>query len=352
MTEKDLKYVISVLKGEKLLDIPDWYAVLGFLFCHRIAGLFYNRAQYCGIELPKKVKKLLKDTYEKQCRKVVFMRNELSIITQKLSEIKAPYMLLKGSVLSNLCEEDARVYSDGERVSNDIDLLCQQDGITTISKALNELGFVQGVYDSTSDTIKEFSRLEIVKRRMNRGEVAPFVKKTGNSEFPFIEVDINFSLGNTPAEGAALLNDMIDETKEHKGKVLMRVPNSELFFLHLIMHQYKESCLLFMVERSKDLDLYKLADIYYLFKANILDFSHLEDLIKKHSLQQESGTVLKQVGEVFMDGEIRSYANKFDSNVPIIIDYENKKSYEWQRTIVQRLCSLDSKQFLREVKYD
>ena len=352
MTEKDLRYVVSVLKGESPTREPDWYAVLGFLSCHRIAGLFYNRAQGCEINLPKKVEKLLKETYEKQRRKVVFMRKELSLITQKLSEIKAPYMLLKGSVLSNLCEEDTKVYSDGERASNDIDLLCQQDGITAISKALYDLGFVQGIYDSTTDTIKEFSRLEIVKRRMNRGEVAPFVKKTGNSEFPFVEVDINFSLGNTPAEGVALLKDMIEETVEHKGKVLMRVPDSELFFLHLIMHQYKESCLLFMVERSKDLDLYKLTDIYYLFKADILDFLHLEELVEKHSLQQEIGTVLKQVGEVFMDEEIMCYANKFDSDFPVIIDYENKKNYEWNGTIYQRLCSLDSKQFLREVKHD
>ena len=120
--------------------------------------------------------------------------------------------------------------------------------------------------------------------------------------------------------------DMIEETVEQKGKILMRVPDSELFLLHLIMHQYKESCLLFMVERSKDLDLYKLADIYYLFKADIIDFVHLEELVEKHSLQQEIGTVLKQVGEVFMDEEIMCYANKFDSNVPIIIDYENKKN--------------------------
>ena len=352
MTEKDLRYVVSVLKGETPTYVPDWYAVLGFLSCHRIAGLFYSRAKSCEIDLPKKAEKLLKETYEKQHRKVSFMRNELSHITQKLSDIKAPYVLLKGSVLSNLCEEDTIIYSDGERVSNDIDLLCKQDGITTISKALYELGFVQGIYDSTSDTIKEFSRLETVKRRMNRGEVAPFVKKTGNSEFPFVEVDINFSLGNTPAEGVALLKDMIEETIEQKGKILMRVPDSELFFLHLIMHQYKESCLLFMVERSKDLDLYKLADIYYLFKADIIDYLHLEELVEKHSLQQEIGAVLKQVGEVFMDEEITGYVNQFDSNVPIIIDYENKKNYEWNGTIYQRLCSLDSKQFLREVKHD
>ena len=352
MTEKDLRYVILVLKGEKPKNLPNWYTLLGFLFSHRIAGLFYKRAQKCGVNLPKKVENLLKLTFEQQKRKVNFMRNELSHITQKLSKSKVPYMLLKGSVLSNLNEKDKKIYFDGERISNDIDLLCQQDGITAISKALYELGFVQGVYDYDSDMIKKFSRLEIVKRRMNRGEIAPFVKKTENPEFPYIEVDINFSLGNTPLEGATLLKDMVMETVEYKGKVLMRIPNIELFFLHLIMHQYKESCLLFMVEHNKDLDVYKLADIYYLFKTYTLDFEYLESMIKKYSLYQEIGTVLKQVGEVFIDDEIVKYANKFNSFSPFIVDYENKKNFKWSGTVFQRLCSLDSKRYLSEVNYD
>lgn len=352
MTEKDLKYVVSVLKGEKCVEDPDWYAVLGFLSCHRIAGLFYNRSQKCGIELPKKAEKILKETYERQRRKVVFMRKELAAITMKLSEMQVPYMLLKGSVLTNFGGDDIVIYADGERAFNDIDLLSLPNGIAAISQVLRELGFVQGVYDRNLDEIKEFTRPEIVKRRMNRGEVAPFVKKTRDAEFPFIEVDINFSLGNTPSEGSALLRDMIENSVEYNGKVPMKVPDGALFFLHLIMHQYKESCLMFMVERNKDLDLYKLADIYYLLKGDVLDYERLEMLVKRHSLNQEIGAVLKQVGEVFMDDEITDFANKFDSTIPVIIDYENKRNYEWTGTIVQRLCSLDSRKYLIEVKRD
>lgn len=352
MTGQDLKYVVSVLKDEKTNGAPDWYAVLGFLSCHRIAGLFYKHAKKCGLELPKKAEKILKETYERQRRKVVFMRKELAAITTNLSEMKVPYMLLKGSVLTNLGEDDIVIYADGERSSNDIDLLSLPEGITPISKTLRELGFIQGEYDRNSDAIKEFSRTEIVKRRMNRGEVAPFVKKTGNTEFPFIEVDINFSLGNTPSEGSALLREMIENSVEYNGKVPMKVPDGALFFLHLIMHQYKESCLMFMVERNKDLDLYKLADIYYLLKADVLDYERLEMLVKKHSLNQEVGTVLKQVGEIFADYEITDYAKKFESIEPIVIDYENKKGYKRRGTIIQRLCSLDSEKYLIEVGKD
>ena len=45
MTGQDLKYVVSVLKDKKTNGAPDWYAVLGFLSCHRIAGLFYKHAK-------------------------------------------------------------------------------------------------------------------------------------------------------------------------------------------------------------------------------------------------------------------------------------------------------------------
>ena len=353
MTEKDLEYVISVLKEEKTEYIPDWYSVTGFLLSHRIAGLFYNRAKRSGNQLPKKIEKILCEIFEKQKRKVNFMRDELFIITQKLSENKVPYMLLKGSVLNNLSDDSKKIYEEGERVSNDIDLLVKQDGITVVSNLLQELGFIQGYYDLSKNKIEEFSRIEVIKRRMNRGEIAPFIKMSDKAEFPFVEVDVNYSLGNTPIEGLELLEEMISSSSEYAGKVLMRVPNEELFFLHLITHQYKESCLMFMVKNSKNLDLYKLADIYYLYKANILDKPELERLIEKYGMQQQAGTVLKQVGEIFADEEIQNYVSKFKSNEPIVIDYDKKKAYSWCADIKQRLCNFDEQRCLKELNnYD
>lgn len=350
MTEKDLECVISVLKEKKVAKKADWYSVLGFLFFHRLAGLFYSRAKKQDLAFPKKIEKILQETFLKQQRKVVFMRKQLKEITERLSQAGARYMLLKGSVLCNIAEEDVNIYQDGERVSNDIDLLVKSDEIASVGKLLYELGFVQGRYISEDDTIQEFSRLEIVKRRLNRGEVAPFVKKTGDKEFPFIEVDVNFSLGNTPSEGQKLLEEMIDSARTYKGKVKMSVPMEELFFLHLIMHQYKESRLFFMVDRAKDLDLYKLADIYYLFHSGVLDFQRLYKLVEKHGLQQQTGSVLKQVGEAFFDEKIIGYAKKFECEPPTVIDYERKKEYGWQADVRKRLCAADSKKYLKEIK--
>ena len=346
----DLNYIISVLKGEAQSYQPNWYSVLGFLSCHKIEGLFYNRSCKQGIELPKKIEKILRETFERQQRKLILMREGIKEISQKLLQKQVPHILLKGSVLSNIGKDDIVIYEDGERTSNDIDLLVKSDEISMTEKALYEAGFIQGEYDAENGRIKEFSRFEIVKRRMNRGELAPFIKLTGNKEFPFVEVDVNFSLGNTPTEGQTLLTEMIDSATLYNGKIVMSVPTEELFFLHLIMHQYKESCSLFMVERNKDLDLYKLADIYYLLKADTLDRERIEKLVEKHALQHAMGAVLQQVGQAFADKNIEDYSKKFETEQPTVIDYENKKEYGWKNTIRARLGTFNAKKYLRERK--
>ena len=349
MTEKDLQFVISVLKSEVPSGEPDWYAVMGFLFCHRVAGLFYNRAGRLGLELPKKAEKILADVFLRQKRKVLFLREAIGAITDKLAETNTPYMLLKGSVLSHLSDAQKRIYEDGERLSDDIDLLVRPTEIAAVSRILHSLGFEQGTYILESDAIRPFSRTEIVKRRINRGEVAPFVKRTGDGEFPFVEADINFSLGNTPSEGMELLDAMVSSATTVREKVTMRVAGPELFFLHLIMHQYKESCLLFMTKRNKDLDLYKLADIYYLLKTGVVDKQRLNEYIGTYRLAQPAGVVLGQVGEIFADAEIMALAKTFVCETPAVVDYDNKKTYVWRATLTERLCTLATESFLEEI---
>lgn len=350
MTEKSLRCVIAILKGEKPNDTPDWYDVLGFLLWHRIAGLFYSRAKRQNFILPMKVEKILAETYEKQRRKVSFMRRQIAVISERLIADRVKHIFLKGSVLTNLSSKNAEIYTDGERISNDIDILVKPNGITAASKVLFDLGFVQGKYDEKENRILPFSRSEILKRRMNRGEVAPFIKLTGNQEFPYIEVDINFSLGNTPDEGKELLLKMIDSAQTYGGKVRLCVPDEELFFLHLIMHQYKESCLLFMVEQGKDLDLYKLADIYYLLQVGTFDEERLKWLAKEYEIESKVGLVLHQVGQIFENEKICQIAAKYGYVQPQVLDYDKKKAYEWSISVKERMCLFDSRAHLKEVK--
>ena len=51
-----------------------------------------------------------------------------------------PCVFLKGSLLSNLSEMDA-IYADGERASNDIDLLAPPSAIGMVGDILKDLGY-------------------------------------------------------------------------------------------------------------------------------------------------------------------------------------------------------------------
>ena len=349
MRESSLEYVISILKGERPKAEAEWYETLGFMYAHRIAGLFYKRAERLEIPLPPKAEKLLKETYEKQKRRTEYMREETKKLSLALIAELAEHIFLKGSVLSNLTEESA-IYADGERVSNDIDILVRQAELNVACEALKKQGFVQGRYESKLGKVIPFSRTEVLKRRMTRGETAPFLKATENPEEPYLEVDINFSLGNEPGEKDALLAEMLETRKLYAGKTSVYVSDEEMFFLYLVLHQYKESALYFTAARGKDLDLYKLADIYYLWRAEAFDKERLKALSVKYGLKREIGAVLSQVGKIFNDTEIVTASEEYGGLQPEVYDYERKKRYRWTAGVSERIRIFDGKAYLREKK--
>ncbi len=353
MTKESLNHITSVLKGETPDErtTPDFYEILGFVYAHRIAGLFYDRAEKHGIQLPLKAKRLLGNTFDAQKRRTAFMRERLKEIAQAVIRKDIPCVFPKGSYLSNM-KSGEELYADGERVSNDIDIIVRPDGITAVADVLTELGFVQGRYDAEENRIIPFTRLEILTRRMNRGETAPYVKLTNDREFPFIEADINFSLGNTPGEYTDVLEDIVSSRTVYDGKVTLPVTTPELFFIHLILHQYKESALYFMVERGKDLELYKLADIYYLWNNGMLDKAFLREKIENHGIANETRAVLSQVREAFATECFDEFVNCIGAGPaeqPYVTDYENKRTYAWVGSVKERLCAFDCRRLLQRV---
>lgn len=353
MKKESLNYIASVLKGETPEErtTPDYYEIIGFLYSHRIAGLFYDRAEKHGIPLPLKAKRLLGNTFAAQKRRTAFMRERLKEIAEAVIRKDIPCVFPKGSYLSNM-KSGEELYADGERVSNDIDIIVRPDGITLVADVLTELGFVQGRYDAEKNRIIPFTRLEILTRRMNRGETAPYVKLTGNCEFPFIEADINFSLGNTPNEYSAALEDIVGSREIYHGKVSLPAAPPELFFIHLILHQYKESALYFMTERGKDLELYKLADMYYMWNSGLLDKALLREKIEKHGIANEARAVLTQVREAFATecfDELINCIGTGPAEQPYVTDYADKRTYAWVGSVKERLCAFDCSRLLQRV---
>lgn len=377
----ELKYIMDVLQEKPSMPDKelDWYFILGFLELNKIGGYFFNKTKEFRLLLPQPVERRLSQTLKMQSARNRFMRKYIQDISDELRYEKIRYAFLKGSVLSNtsfrfseksfscmaLPEESLQIYKlqsdepfykEGERISNDIDLLVEQKDISTLSKILKEMGFVQGYYNFREGKIIPLSRAEILSRRMNRGETAPFILETENSIVPFIEVDINFSLDYLPNSHGEMLHSILKDTISYAGKIKGGIQSlqGDDFFLHLVMHQYKESILYSMVQRNKDSELYKLLDIYLFIKNGYIDFSNLYNKIRKYELDKPVYSVMKAVSELFEDFSISDYEFMFRQdickNADKVIDPSTGQKFIWTSSLTQRLEHFNKERYLREEK--
>lgn len=347
----EIKFIAGVLTGGEphcAADF-DWYYILGFLELHKIAGVFYRRAAKKNIKIPTVVLRKLQGIFKGQEYRVRMMRKWIEDVSYELDCAKLDYIFLKGSVLAHTVFCGAPAYSDGERVSNDIDILVRSSCVTEVANALKNMGFKQGFWDWKTQKFNPLSRAEIVSRRMNRGETAPFIALTENERVPFIEVDVNFSVDYLPTGGERIVDAMLLSKKQYGGKTKRRLygASPEWFFIHLILHQYKESVLYFMAERGKETDLYKLLDIYLLMKNGIIDLETVKNIAVVYGLTGEVCAVLQSVQKVF-NCEIPEWAKAEQREPRVVMPAENRE-FEWTAPLEERISFFNRLSFLREV---
>lgn len=336
--KKEVRFVLDVLQG-----IPadpagiDWYYTLGFLELNKVGAVFFDRCGKLKIALPQIVERQLSSLKKAQALRNDYLLSAIKEAGAALENSGVKYAFLKGSVLSNsdfltdvpqktvgqshkalsVIDGDGRpFYAEGERVSNDIDLLILPKDAGTVGKILKELGFVQGYYDFKKGAIVPLSRQEIISRRMNRGETAPFLREGAAPGAPFIEIDLNFSLDYLPTGQEALVRDMLDRTLQYhcRGGGTIRSLSREDFFFHLVMHQYKEMTLYSMVKRRKDLSLYKLFDLYEMRRRAFYRQDVFRALVDSCGLSKQTALVLSVTDRVFCRAEEVSGATSAAKN--------------------------------------
>lgn len=118
---------------------------------------------------------------------------------------------------------------------------------------------------------------------MNRGETAPYLKLTGDKLLPFIEIDLNFSLDWLPSSDIGAVDRFLRNTTLLENGLTGLTPS--YCFMFLCMHLYKEATVLSMVQRSKDIELYKYLDIYKLFPQ--IDVSKFRALAEELGIDKE-----------------------------------------------------------------
>ena len=352
--KKEWKGVLSVLQGEKTdTSCYDWHYAIGFLLLHRIGVPFLLAARRTGTVIPYQAESILSDVYERQKKRNEVIRNWIADCASELESSGAKFSFLKGSVLSYCPFGETPLYEWGERSSNDIDILVLPEEIGVVDRALSALGFMQGQWNSERQKVIAFSRKEIICRRMTRGETAPYLVATESENVPFVEVDVNYSLGYQPEKDKRVVLLLLSDRAEYPfygGKITSL--SRESFFLHLIMHQYKEATLYWMVRRNKDSLIYKYLDIYRLFERGINEEIFL-NLLQTEELRIAAFYVLYFCKKLFptmkCDKLIRTLGGIGKDCLGSVYDAESKTEFCWTKGIYERTGVYEREQYLRKM---
>lgn len=228
--------------------------VLGHLCFNRMAGTAYSILKNNKLldAVNREFRTSLQNIYECNVIKNESFFKCVNMITKSLKPCEGKYAMLKGALL-------CKMYPEGCRTSNDIDLLVCSDNVTEIEQLLQNAGFKQGYIRN-----REFvpaTRREIIESKMTRGETVPFIKQVNLPFMKYLEVDINFSLDYKNGDSNAV-RVLISRAKQYTVDDLSVVTLApEDFFIHLCGHLYKEATTLAWIAMRRDMTLYKYADI-------------------------------------------------------------------------------------------
>lgn len=336
-----------------LNDKPDLSITLGYLLINRVAGAAYKTI--CKIKAEKLFDKLfiviLKRVYMNCQEQTRNYKKAVSAMGTILSDCKGKYAMLKGALL---CE----LYPEGVRTSNDIDLLIEKDDLTVIEDALKAAGLKQG--NIKNGVFIPASRKQIIFASMMNGETVPYVLKTGDTEFPMIEIDLNFSLGYKN-EASDRVHTMLSSVKHRKYPDLeLETLSSCDFLIHLCAHLHKEATAYPWVIMRRDLSIYKFMDIYMIISDyGKTAFDKLAHRMRKVHCENECWYALTYTKKVF-DINNPALDEFLVSNTPSDPEYlhrvdkpdEKKTLIYTEKDPVERLFAIDRKKLLMEDEKD
>lgn len=264
--EKMEGYVQKIIFQEKI----DWNLFLGLVINHRVTGVICERIQNLE-RVPISVKRSLQFMLYSQIQRNFCHKKEITKVYDELEKGQINYAFLKGAVLNFI------YYGEGERISNDSDILVDLDDLSKVIKICEKMGYVQGHIEG--EKIIPVTKKEIMFAQLNTYETVPMIKKTGNPYLPFHEFDINFRLGND--DKGEMSKVMLKDTEIVGNSAFeLRTMSLERFLIYLCIHLYREATMVYKIVRGDDLVLYKFMDIHYFIISNLQKLSW-EKLLKE-----------------------------------------------------------------------
>ncbi|MGI6668572.1 MAG: nucleotidyltransferase family protein [Acetivibrionales bacterium] len=278
-------------QGERLKEILDgqldWSDIIFQMITHRTQNMFYYNLKKFGLagKLEKEIQRLLETQWLVYGERNRCYLGHLSEVMKVLKKYNVVAPILKGNLLASL------VYPSLEtRIFNDLDLLMKLDDANIVTKALEEIGFIQGSYDEKKNIVMEASRKEKVLAVMASHELQEFQKVCDNPFARVVQVDVNHDIlwkGKCPykVDTRDLIARAVPvEINGVEGYMLDAVDN----IIQLSCHLYKEATLMIWITDIRDLKIYKFADLYMFIKkyCRDIDWKLLLDRVKGYGIEK------------------------------------------------------------------
>ena len=244
--------IINELFSQKL----DWEKIGGQLINHRLEGYFLkNISKELYNKVPKEIMNTLELLKISQKKQIEIIGENLVPIFMEFHKRNVRYIGLKGLILN------ASIYEPGYRRSNDSDILVHSEDLNTVNEIL-----IQNGYKQDDESIG--NKIDVSIKVKNSHALVPY-KKNMNEEFIYEHsIDINYHVNNENNDITLKLLNYGSKIYSNQFYKVRGLPE-EINLAYLCVDFYEERLKFSGVNRKKNLMLYKLVDIYHIFRLCI-----------------------------------------------------------------------------------
>lgn len=316
----------------------NWYEFLGISMINRVNGVVYKNINDMEI-VPKYVMYFLKIAYLEQEERTRTHRDEIIKVSEIFEKNGIRHVFLKGAVLNTI------IYSPGDRISNDTDVMVHVEDLDKAVRLLSEDGYIQGKV--VGGEVIPATKKELLFARLNTYEIVPLNKTVDERYLPFHAVDINFRLGNDASqeESTALLENTI--ILKENGYCIRTLPMEE-FLIFLCIHHYREAIMVYKIVYGNDLVLYKFMDIHFLLssRGGEIDWEKFREKVVKMNRQKDVYYTLYYAEQLYPGTISEEQLNLFKPNdITFLDEYRGKDNsdevFKWNLNFEHRVFSYD-----------
>jgi len=264
-------------------------------------------------------------------------------VAAELNKSNIKYVISKGIYASKTAYID-----ECYRRSDDIDVIISREDYTKVKEILNAYGYVQGVYNSMTKTVTEFSRQQELFYLTYTQQSAPFLKETGDDLIPVANLDLNFHIfwnENNAWDISKLLdNSQIFNYKDYKVKTFQ----DEYMLLHMCLHAYFDMNSVYVLYKVYAYRLKYFVDIYGFIKRCKISWDKFKSICIELKVEKYIMYILYYTALIFQDDSLltitglelpsEDFLNRFG--------LDNEGSFTWEENFMERLFCSDRSSLL------